>query len=93
MRRTNASLGHDAKVDPLRKEQHWQDSRRRQETGGFGSRREGRADAKANGILIALNVVQKNAGFWDGCKLLILERETGFEPATSSLGITAALCY
>jgi hypothetical protein len=26
-------------------------------------------------------------------KLLILERETGVEPATSSLGITAALCY
>ena len=25
-------------------------------------------------------------GFSDACKLLILERETGFEPATSSLG-------
>ena len=24
--------------------------------------------------------------FWSVCKLLILERETGLEPATSSLG-------
>ena len=36
--------------------------------------------------MTALNVVQKSAGFWGGCKLLILERETGVEPATSSLG-------
>jgi hypothetical protein len=34
----------------------------------------------------ALNVVQKSAGFWGAAKLLILERETGVEPATSSLG-------
>ena len=27
--------------------------------------------------------------FWTVCKLLILERETGVEPATSSLGILA----
>ena len=40
-----------------------------------------------------LIVVRRSAGFWGGCKLLILERETGVEPATSSLGNTAALCY
>jgi len=27
------------------------------------------------------------------CKLLILERETGVEPATSSLGISASIAY
>jgi len=36
--------------------------------------------------VIAVNVVQKSAGFEGDCKLLILERETGLEPATSSLG-------
>jgi hypothetical protein len=35
---------------------------------------------------MGLNVVQESAGFLGGCKLLILERETGVEPATSSLG-------
>jgi len=35
----------------------------------------------------ALIVVQKSAGFLGGFKLLIMERETGVEPATSSLGI------
>jgi hypothetical protein len=33
-----------------------------------------------------LNVVQKSVGFWDAAKLLKMERETGLEPATSSLG-------
>ena len=28
-----------------------------------------------------------------GCKLLILERETGVEPATSSLGKWAMFCF
>ena len=35
---------------------------------------------------MALNVVQKSAGFWGAAKLLKMERETGLEPATSSLG-------
>ncbi len=33
-----------------------------------------------------LNVVLKSVGFLSVAKLLILERETGLEPATSSLG-------
>ncbi len=33
-----------------------------------------------------LNVVQKSVGFWGAAKLLKMERETGLEPATSSLG-------
>jgi len=41
----------------------------------------------------APNVVQRSAGFLGGCKLLILERETGFEPATSSLGKWAMFCF
>jgi hypothetical protein len=30
---------------------------------------------------------------FDVCKLLILERETGLEPVTSSLGISASIAY
>ena len=33
------------------------------------------------------NGVQRSAAFSSVCKLLKMERETGFEPATSSLGI------
>ena len=58
-----------------------------------GSRREGRADAEEEGFVTALNVVQKRAGFLGGCKLLILERETGLEPVTSSLGKRAMFCF
>ncbi len=37
-------------------------------------------------ICQVLNVVLKSVGFLSVAKLLILERETGLEPATSSLG-------
>ena len=46
----------------------------------FGAWREGRADAEEEGFVRGVNVVQKSA------ELLKMERETGVEPATSSLG-------
>jgi hypothetical protein len=35
--------------------------------------------------------VLRSAGFWGVCKFLTLERETGLEPATSSLGISVSI--
>ena len=40
-----------------------------------------------------LNVVLKSVGFLSVAKLLILERETGLEPATSSLGKRSRIVY
>jgi hypothetical protein len=41
----------------------------------------------AKEVRVILNGGLWRVRFWSGCKLLILERETGLEPATSSLGI------
>ena len=100
MRRTHASLGHKAKVDPkvaadqrghgigVALDVYTKSSIEERAVGGEttrGSRpHEGRPDAKEVCMML-------NGGLWRVCfsnvaNLLILERETGLEPATSSLG-------
>ncbi len=46
----------------------------------------------ANGEM-SLGLLMEGLEFLAVCKLLILERETGVEPATSSLGIWAMFCF
>jgi hypothetical protein len=40
-----------------------------------------------------LNGMQWGAAFSSGANLLKMERETGLEPATSSLGIWVIVCF
>jgi hypothetical protein len=42
---------------------------------------------------MSLGFLMEGLEFWAVCKLLILERETGLEPATSSLGKWTIFCY
>jgi hypothetical protein len=99
MRRTHARLGHKAKVDPkvaADQRGHGIGAALDVYTKSSIEERAVAANQLEEAVLTKVVQMPKNGGLWRVCfydvaNLLKMERETGFEPATSSLGSYATL--